>query len=101
LIFMANWPVKRIKAWELLLKARSIENMCYTIGVNRTGIDANKYSYSGNSLIIDYLGTEISNLPKNEIGVVSATIDRKNQEKIRKKLGFLNDMDSFTVTRSK
>jgi omega-amidase len=101
LIFMANWPVKRIKAWELLLKARSIENMCYTIGVNRTGIDANKNSYSGNSLIIDYLGTEISNLPKNEIGVVSATIDRKNQDKIRKKLGFLNDMDSFTVTRSK
>ena len=73
LIFMANWPVKRIKAWELLLKARSIENMCYTIGVNRTGIDANKYSYSGNSLIIDYLGTEISNLPKNEIGVVSGS----------------------------
>jgi omega-amidase len=101
LIFMANWPVKRIKAWELLLKARSIENMCYTIGVNRTGIDANKYSYSGNSLIIDYLGTEISNLPKNEIGVVSATIDRKNQDKIRTKLGFLNDMDSFTVSRSK
>ncbi len=101
LIFMANWPVKRIKAWETLLKARSIENMCYTIGVNRTGIDAHKYSYSGNSLIIDYLGEEISNLPKNEIGIISATFNRKNQDKIRTKLGFLNDMDSFTVTTSK
>lgn len=101
LIFMANWPVKRIKAWETLLKARSIENMCYTIGVNRTGIDANNYNYSGNSLVVDYLGEEISNLPKNEIGIISATIDRKNQDKIRKKLGFLNDMDSFIVTNSK
>ena len=30
LIFVANWPNKRVKAWDALLKARSIENMCYT-----------------------------------------------------------------------
>ena len=94
---MANWSVKRIKAWDTLLKARSIENMCYTIGVNRTGLDANNYNYSGNSLITDYLGEEISNLPKNKVGIVSATISKKKQNTLRAKLGFLNDMDSFSI----
>ena len=97
LLFIANWPVKRIKAWDTLLKARSIENMSYTIGVNRIGIDANNYSYSGNSLIVDYLGEEISSLAKNEVGIVRASLSKKNLNNIREKLGFLNDMDSFSI----
>lgn len=97
LLFVANWPVKRIKAWDTLLKGRSIENMSYTIGVNRTGTDANQYQYSGNSLIVDYLGEELSSLPKNNVGIVSATICKKRQNALREKLGFLNDMDSFSI----
>ncbi len=97
LIYMANWPVKRIKAWDTLLKARSIENMCYTIGVNRTGVDANNYEYSGNSLIIDYLGEEISSLSKNEVGFVTANLSKKSQDLVKEKLGFLNDKDDFTI----
>ena len=97
LIFMANWPVTRIKAWETLLKARAIENMSYTIGINRTGKDANNYEYSGNSLLIDYLGEELAALPKNEVGILKATFVKSDQKKIREKLGFLNDKDSFKI----
>lgn len=97
LIFMANWPVVRIEAWNTLLSARAIENMTYVIGVNRTGKDANNYEYSGSSKIINYLGEEIASLPKNQSGVVSCILSKKNQEKIRGKLGFLNDRDSFSV----
>ena len=97
LIFMANWPVTRIKAWETLLKARAIENMSYVIGINRTGLDKNKYEYSGNSLIVDFLGEELSNLQKNKIGLVTAVISKTNQNEIRKKLGFLNDKDAFEI----
>jgi predicted amidohydrolase len=97
LIFMANWPVTRIKAWDSLLKARAIENMSYIIGINRTGKDVHNYEYSGNSLLIDYLGEELSKLPKNEAGIVSAIISKKHQQKVREKLGFLNDMDSFEI----
>jgi len=99
LIYMANWPVTRIKAWEMLLKARAIENMSYTIGINRTGKDANNYEYSGNSLVIDYLGEELSSLPKNEVGMVKATLVKSNQKKIREKLGFLNDKDAFEIVQ--
>ena len=97
LLFMANWPVARIKAWKTLLKARAIENMSYVIGVNRTGKDANNYEYSGDSLIIDYLGDELSSLKKNEVDIVNATLFKDKQNKVRKKLGFLNDKDSFTI----
>lgn len=97
LIFMANWPVTRITAWNSLLKARAIENMSYVIGVNRVGKDVHNYEYSGNSLVIDYLGEELSKLPKNEVGIVNASISKKHQQKVREKLGFLNDMDSFTI----
>ena len=37
LIYVANWPEKRIHAWKTLLQARAIENQCYVIGVNRVG----------------------------------------------------------------
>ncbi|MHB0756535.1 amidohydrolase [Polaribacter sp. M15] len=97
LIFVANWPVKRIKAWDTLLKARAIENMCYVIGVNRTGIDANNYEYSGSSLIVDYLGDVLSDVSKNKIGMIEATLNKNNQQKIREKLGFLNDKDDFNI----
>lgn len=97
LIYMANWPVPRINAWDTLLKARAIENMSYTIGVNRTGKDANDYQYSGNSLIVNYLGEELSNLKANEIGILNATLRKDNQEKVREMLGFLNDRDIFKI----
>ena len=41
LLYVANWPEKRNHAWKTLLTARAIENQCYTIGVNRVGIDGN------------------------------------------------------------
>ncbi len=97
LIFMANWPVTRIKAWETLLKARAIENMSYVVGVNRAGKDANNYEYSGNSLIIDFLGEELSSLNYNEIGIVSSIFYKDKQDIVRNKLGFLNDKDSFSI----
>ena len=97
LIYVANWPVARIKAWDTLLKARAIENMTYAIGVNRTGKDANSYVYSGNSLVVDFLGDELAGLPKNEVGILSATLYKDQQDKIREKLGFLKDKDNFEI----
>jgi len=97
LIYVANWPVSRIQAWKTLLKARAMENMSYTIGVNRIGIDANKYEYSGDSLILNCLGEELSALKKNENGIIKATLVKTEQERIRERLGFLNDRDAFKI----
>jgi len=96
-IFIANWPEKRINAWDILLKARAIENMSYVVGVNRVGIDENKHKYSGNSVVIDSLGNEIASLKLNEIGIITTTLNKDNQDKIRKNLGFLDDGDAFEI----
>ncbi len=37
LIYVANWPERRIHAWDTLLKARAIENQVYVAGLNRIG----------------------------------------------------------------
>ena len=97
LIYVANWPIARIKAWDTLLKARAIENMSYVIGVNRTGKDGNNYEYSGNSILLDCLGEELSSLKNNEVGIVTANFVKSEQDRIRKKLGFLADKDPFKI----
>lgn len=97
LLYVANWPEKRIAAWDTLLKARAIENMSYVVGVNRVGSDANNYSYPGNSLIIDTLGTVISSLENSKEGVVHAVLCKTTQDSIRQKLGFLDDKDAFNL----
>ena len=53
IINIANWPAKRINHWNILLKARSIENQIYIIGVNRTGTDGNGLEYEKSSQIIN------------------------------------------------
>ncbi len=44
-LYVANWPIQRIDAWNTLLKARAIENQAYVFGVNRVGTDGNGLEY--------------------------------------------------------
>lgn len=96
LIYVANWPKPRINAWDILLKARSVENMCYTIGVNRIGEDQNNLEHVGHSQAVDFLGNYILE-PQEEEGVFVVELDKEKLLENRKKLGFLNDKDSFEL----
>jgi omega-amidase len=96
LIYVANWPKPRINAWDALLKARAIENMCYTIGVNRMGEDPNKHDYPGHSQVIDELGNYLIE-PQEIEGVFITTLNKNTLEANRQKFGFLNDRDAFTM----
>jgi omega-amidase len=96
LIYVANWPKARIQAWDILLKARSVENLCYTIGVNRVGFDDNNFEFDGHSQAVDFLGNYILE-PQETEGVFVAELDKEKLVKTRDKLGFLNDRDSFEL----
>ena len=96
LIYVANWPKPRINAWDALLKARAIENMCYTIGVNRIGEDPNKHIYPGHSQALDFLGNYLIEPQENE-GVFITNLDKNTLLESRQKLGFLNDRDGFKM----
>lgn len=97
LIYSANWPKPRVNAWNTLLKARAIENMSYCIGVNRVGVDANGYEYSGNSIAIDYLGNELTEACEHKEAIIYATLNKETMHKTRTKLPFLDDKDIFTI----
>ncbi|WP_395051002.1 nitrilase family protein [Flavobacterium sp.] len=96
LLYVANWPKTRINAWDILLKARAVENMCYTIGVNRIGFDASKFEYVGHSQAVDFLGNYILE-PQETEGVFILELNKEKLLETRKKLGFLNDRDTFEL----
>ncbi|NDV15258.1 amidohydrolase [Muricauda sp. TY007] len=95
LIYVANWPKKRINAWDTLLKARAIENMAYCIGVNRIGTDGVDFEYNGHSAVYDVLGEPLAYSEEEEI--LYATLDKEHILTTRKKLRFLEDRDSFNL----
>ena len=96
LIYVANWPTQRIQAWNILLKARAVENICYTIGVNRIGEDGNDHPYSGNSQVVDFLGNSLLE-PQLSEGIFTVELDKNKMLETREKLGFLNDKDLFSL----
>ena len=97
LIYLANWPVKRIDAWDTLLKARSIENQCYTIGVNRLGEDGNGALFNGHSKVFDSFGKEILSATDNTEEVLQISLSLDDLKLKRRQMNFLQDRDDFTL----
>lgn len=96
LVFVANWPERRINAWKTLLQARAIENQCYAIGVNRLGTDGNGIVYSGESMVVDPLG-EIIYHKKNEEDLFTISLSKEHLENVREKFPFWRDADPFRI----
>ena len=60
LLVCANWPSSRQAAWDTLLRARAIENLCYAAGCNCRGTDPSGATYIGGSALIDHKGTPLA-----------------------------------------
>ena len=95
-VFVANWPQARIGAWDILLKARAIENLCYVSGVNRTGTDGNGIAYNGHSAIIDPRGLELTKLNAEESEPITV-LEKEKLNGFRKKFPAHLDADDFTI----
>jgi omega-amidase len=96
LLYVANWPSPRVLAWDTLLPARAIENMCYVAAVNRIGEDNNGHNYPGHSLVFDALGKSLIDAGNDE-GAFTIDLDKEVLLETRGKFSFLNDRDSFIV----
>lgn len=97
LLYVANWPKPRINAWDALLKARAIENMCYCIGVNRVGLDGGNYEYPGHSSAYDVLGNRIDSIEPNKEMTQIIVLKKDHIKTYRERLNFLNDRDLFSL----
>jgi omega-amidase len=96
LIYVANWPERRVGAWKTLLEARAIENQCYVIGVNRVGKDGNGVYHSGESSLVDPRG-EIWFREAHHECIHSFTLAYHHLNHIRESLPFLKDRDAFEI----
>ncbi|MGR9115286.1 MAG: carbon-nitrogen hydrolase family protein [Gammaproteobacteria bacterium] len=68
--------------WEVLLRARAIENLCYVIAPNQGGFHINGRKTFGHSMIIDPWGV-VLDCNKSGGGFVCAEIDHERLEKVR------------------
>jgi len=68
--------------WEVLLRARAIENLCYIIAPNQGGFHKNGRQTFGHSMIVDPWGV-VLDCYKTGSGFVYANIDKNRLEKTR------------------
>ena len=92
IIAVANWPESRQNAWQILTRARAMENQAYLIGCNRVGDD--QYShYRGLSAIISPIGKTLASCQPNKEQTVSFTLDLETVCHQRSKFKVLDDRD--------
>ncbi len=96
MLYTANWPDVRLEAWDLLLKARAVENQCYVAAVNRCGSDPSG-EYKGHSVILDPFGKTLAQCTPGENTSVALELDMEKLQQFRKDFPVLNDADDFEL----
>lgn len=96
LLCPASWPAVRMEPWKALLKARAIENISYSIGINRLGVDGYKLEYNGNSKIYNPIGEEVPT-HTTSLSILQTEISKEEIYNYREKYRFLEDRDEFSI----
>jgi predicted amidohydrolase len=97
MIYIASWPEVRNHAWKSLLPARAIENLTYVAAVSRIGIDGNNIAHSGDSMVIDYLGNTMLQLPDHQQAIQSVSLSQHQLAGFREKFNVGPDWDGLRI----
>ena len=89
LFVSAEWPSPRIAQWEILLRARAVENQMFVVACNRCGTSGAE-SFGGDSLIIAPDGTVLARGGNRE-EALSARIDTAQATSLRRAFPVLDD----------
>lgn len=71
--------------WEILLRARAIENQCYVLAANQGGVHNASRETWGHSMIVDPWGNVVARVEKGE-GVAIAEIDLDYLHDLRRRM---------------
>jgi predicted amidohydrolase len=75
--------------WEVLVRARAIENACFVVAANQIGEHAPGLRSGGRSLIVDPWGVVLAQAPDRETFIV-ADLDLEGQARVRATLPVLS-----------
>lgn len=71
--------------WEVLVRARAIENQVFVIAANQVGASTPKLRWYGRSMIVDPWGVVLAQAPDRE-GYIVADLDFAEQDRVRAQL---------------
>ena len=74
LLISGAFPASRMLAWDTLVRARAIENLCYVAASNRVGAD-DFGSYCGHSVIINPYGEKVGACRSGCQGTATVELD--------------------------
>ena len=95
-IYIANWPAPRQNVWNILTKARAIENQCYVCAVNRIGT-GDGIDYKGQSQGIDFKGEAILNMQQGADVIGYCNFDFAALKSFKDKFAAHKDADDFNL----
>ena len=96
-VFVANFPQRRIIDWDILLQARAIENQAYVCGVNRVGVDGQGIDYNGHSVLLDFKAAKLLEFSGNKTSIQTAEISIEPLNLYRRKFAVWRDADEFEI----
>ncbi len=88
-IVAAQWPTPRKEHWEVLNRARAIENQIFIVCTNRTGSDKD-LDFPGCSMVIDPTGNILAHAGSNK-NAIAAPVDRAVMETAREQIPCMTD----------
>lgn len=97
MIYVSNWPEVRRSVFDILLRARAIENQAYLVSCNRIGEDGKHIKYNGGSCIIDYKGNAIVTATDNSEEIISAELDLDELQLYKKQFPAQDDRELFEI----
>ncbi|HEV8297886.1 MAG TPA: nitrilase-related carbon-nitrogen hydrolase [Acidimicrobiales bacterium] len=93
-LVVANWPAARRTHWQILLRARAVENQAYVLGVNRVGA-GDGIDYAGDSVVVDPFGEVIAESLDPTERIVVADVEAARVREVRAHYPFLRDRRTF------
>ena len=97
LIYVANWPAARNQVWNILLRARAIENQCFVAGINRVGRDGLNIHYIGESCLVHPKGYLTAGIHEPAEQILNCSISLAELNEFRNKFPVLKDRDIGNV----
>lgn len=91
IILPAAFPMVRLPHWEVLTRARAIENQTYVLACNRIGEDGPGLLFCGTSMAIDPYGITVGAASAVDEALVVADVTAERVEMVRNRMKVLQD----------
>jgi len=89
-LISAEWPLARIQHWQILLRARAIENQCFIAATNCTGLCGGE-TFGGSSAVISPWGETLVEASTGQPELHTIFIDMDQVPTVRSKIPILKD----------